>query len=207
MYYALPEHLQETTLLLLVVFYLFISRKTAGLGLLVGFSIVFKRQRTTHMVAYRDATVISHWKSHRKGHHQGSNTWLWECPPQGYHQAVTQSLGRWLHAGQMCKEIVIQKGRASFHYSTKSNRLRGPGELARVTWPIRDQRTSTQPRAIPLSSPGRCPSYCQRAYGLESLGTSVPTGLPRCLAKCKSQPIWVSVFSPVKWRGGTRSSP
>lgn len=60
MYYALSEHLQETTLLLLVVCYLFISRKTAGLGLLVGFSIVFKRQRTTHMVAYRDATMISH---------------------------------------------------------------------------------------------------------------------------------------------------
>lgn len=51
MYYALPEHLHDTTVLLLMVRYLFISRKTAGLGLLVGFSIVFERQRAAHVVA------------------------------------------------------------------------------------------------------------------------------------------------------------
>lgn len=45
MYYALPEYLRETTLPLFRVCCLFIRRKTAGLGLVMGFSIVCKKRQ------------------------------------------------------------------------------------------------------------------------------------------------------------------
>lgn len=68
MYYALPDYLQETTLLLLMACCLFIRRQTAGWGLVVGFSIVFRRQRTTHTLACRQAVVLRTYPSLRKGH-------------------------------------------------------------------------------------------------------------------------------------------
>lgn len=133
--------------------------------------------------------MISHWKSRRKGHHQGSNTGLWERPLWSHYKAVARS---W--EGGFIQNKCARKGTASLAYAVERSRFRGPGELARVTWP----ETSVCPPSLglsPLSSLGRCLSCCQGVYGLESLKASVPTGLLHCLVQRKSQPLSASQSS------------
>lgn len=64
MYYALPEHLQETTLLLFMVCCLFISRKTAGLGAAGGFFHYFQKIRELPMWQLPQTLVLGHWRSY-----------------------------------------------------------------------------------------------------------------------------------------------
>jgi hypothetical protein len=67
MYYALPEYLHKKLLFCSSGFVVYLSEeRQLVLGLVMGFSIVCKRQRAIHILTSREATKISH----RKGHHQ-----------------------------------------------------------------------------------------------------------------------------------------
>lgn len=117
--------------------------------LVMGFSIVFKRQRTTHMLTSRDTTVISHWKSHSKGHRLRSDTWLQWLPLQGHYQAVAPD------RTDVKGNAVSQKGAASPPTPSKGTDSEVREGTCSVTGPVRDQPLHTQPRAVstPYSVP------------------------------------------------------
>lgn len=179
MYYALPEHLQETTFLLFMVCSLFISRKTAGLGAGGGFFHCFQKARTTHMLTFRDCTMISHQKSHRKGQHQRSNMWFQWFQLQGHYQAVARPLGRWLHAGDTWRGTWLVRREQPYLIAPPKGTDSGWRE--RTSPQSHGQSESGHPAQghpySPFCSPGRHPSYCQGAYRLESQRVPVPTGL------------------------------
>ena len=132
--------------------------------LVMGFSIVFKRQRTTNMLTSRDTTVIRHRKSHSKGHRLRSDTWLQWLPLQGHHQAVASD--RTDVKGKCCQSEASSLTSSS----VKGNRLRGQGADLLSHWagqrPAFAHPAQGRLHSL-LCSPGRHPSYCQGACGLE----------------------------------------
>lgn len=166
-------------------------------GLVMGFSIVFKRQRTTHTLTSRDTAAISHRKSHSKGHRQRSDTWLPGLPLHRHYQAVAQPLGRWLSEGQW-REHCQSEGSSLTAYFTKGNdRVRG-GDLLRVTWTV-----NPGPFPFPPPFPWKASFLLPRSPRTwESEAEPLcPSGLLCCWTNSKSRSLSGSQFSHL-WSGG-----
>lgn len=149
-------------------------------GLVMGFSIVFKRQRTTHMLTSGDTRQWAVPSNHTaevtvRDPTRGSRDSHCEAPST-----------LWLRAGQMKGKVVSAKGAASL--PTPQRQLAGQGGGLLTQGPASGHPAQGHPRS-PLCSPGRRPCCSQRACRPERVRGRAPEPLGFCaMWQPESQP-------------------
>lgn len=138
-------------------------------GLVMGFSIVFKRQRTTHMLTSGDTRQWAVPSNHT------AKVTVWDPTrgSRGSHCEATSTL--WLRAGQMKGKAVSAKGAAS-PPTPQRGQLAGQGGGLLTQGPVTGHPAQGHPHS-PLCSPGRRPSCSQRACWLQRVRGWAPVPL------------------------------
>lgn len=176
------------------------AEKTAGLGAGNGFFHCFQKAEN-----YPHANFQRHYSD------QSPEITQQRSPSEIRHMAPVAPNARPLpgcdsRQDRCERECCQSEGSSLTSYSIKGNRFRGQGGDLLSHWA--SQRPAFAHPAQGhlhslLCSPGRHPSYCQGACGLERVRgwAPVPTGLLHHMTNCKSQTQSRSLFSHL-WSGG-----